>query len=218
VDGNFATEVISPRVYRVGVRLRFRNRDLADPIEANIRIPVLDLENVEDPNRYRLLLFDCDGNFQGQAGLFMPPNDDTQGSLLYTGINDSVLNITHTKVLLDSCQYLAVARGITTTSVSENPGWDRGFRFNRIYPNPSVGEANVEISIPETSEVKTTMYNVIGQAVWTKNEGRVVEGNHTISINDLALVPGAYHCQIEFSDAYGSDFHYIQSKKLILLE
>ncbi|MDH3651372.1 MAG: hypothetical protein OEQ53_16925, partial [Saprospiraceae bacterium] len=223
-EGNLADfEIVSPRVYRIGVRLRFNRRTpLTDPLEANVRVPAASLGEVADPNLYRLLIFDCDGNLVGPAGTFIPSAEEAQTALLYTGSIDGVYNISHSGVLLDSCQYLAIAKGEMTTAVIEPDGLKQGFALHANHPNPFREITHIEYTLPCTSLVHLNVFNLLGQKVSTLVNAIQPDGDYSISWNarsdsGATVDAGAYYYQIEFTDPTRSSYRFVQNKKMILI-
>jgi YD repeat-containing protein len=217
-------ELTTPRVYFLGVRLRFNRRaPLTDPLEANLRVPAAILGEVENPNLYRLLLFDCNGNFIGPAGTFIPPSGEDQTSLLYTGLIDGVYNISHSAALLDSCQYLAIAKGEMITSIKDLSGWSQGFQVENPLPNPFRQKTQISYLLPQSARVDASIIDLLGREVRNLIVRVDQSGTHELEWDGAGdsgekLTPGLYYLAIKFSDPFGTDFHYIQSKKLVLAD
>jgi Secretion system C-terminal sorting domain/Carboxypeptidase regulatory-like domain len=68
----------------------------------------------------------------------------------------------------------------------------------QIYPNPFNPTATVEISLPETADLKVRVYNVTGQMVVELADGQFSPGNHNLTIDGSSLASGVYfvHTQV----------------------
>ena len=61
-----------------------------------------------------------------------------------------------------------------------------------VYPNPFNPAATIRIGLPEASEVKITVYNIIGREVWKYDSGVMNAGYHNITFNAGNLSSGIY--------------------------
>lgn len=61
-----------------------------------------------------------------------------------------------------------------------------------FYPNPTRNGGEVEIFLTETSDVKLTVSNLLGQTMTTQNLGRTAPGNTTIKVNTENFASGVY--------------------------
>jgi len=96
----------------------------------------------------------------------------------------------------------AIATGFTTgthnTVLSENS--------INIYPNPAENETNLEISLPNPSEVTVTLYHISGQILAKKDYG-ILNGDQILTIPLYKLNSGVYLVEIKTNQ--GSRFEKI---------
>jgi Secretion system C-terminal sorting domain len=85
-----------------------------------------------------------------------------------------------------------------------------GFKIDLIYPNPFNASTNVSIYISESTELKVSLYNVLGQKVIQLLEQRVNAGTQNVVINADDISSGIYFIRVESPS--GSDM-----RKIILL-
>lgn len=61
-----------------------------------------------------------------------------------------------------------------------------------VYPNPTSGDAYVAYSLKEGQNVNVGVYNMLGEKVYSQNEGKVDAGKHIITIDGKNLQSGVY--------------------------
>lgn len=206
--------------WRVGFRFLadFKSIGATDSIYANIRIPAFGLENVNNLDQYRLLLYDCEGNFLGLAGDFMAPGPEPQSSALYTGMIDGVFNITHTNVPLDTCQYIVLASSEAPSSIYD-PLVHEGYVLEQNHPNPFALHTSISYSLSWTAHVKLSVYNVLGQHIRSLVAEKQAQGDYTVEwdgTNDSGepLSSGIYFCRMEIRNQEIG--HMVLSRKMVL--
>ncbi len=65
------------------------------------------------------------------------------------------------------------------------------------YPNPVQKQATVEYTLPEQTDVRVTLYDVLGRRVATLEEGSKQAGRHQIQIEGTGLSSGVYFGRLE---------------------
>jgi subtilisin-like proprotein convertase family protein len=85
------------------------------------------------------------------------------------------------------------------------------FSLEQNYPNPFNPSTTISYSLPKASNVKLTIYNLLGQEVTTLVNSFNQAGKHLINFNALNLASGVYIYSIK-ADGF------VSSKKLILLK
>ncbi|MBE0572721.1 MAG: T9SS type A sorting domain-containing protein [Ignavibacteriaceae bacterium] len=89
------------------------------------------------------------------------------------------------------------------------------FELSQNYPNPFNPTTTIRFSLPQTSQIKINLYNVIGELVATLADGMFESGNHKIEFNASSasggLPSGTYIYRIT-SDSF------VQTKKMLLLK
>ncbi|MEO8231924.1 MAG: T9SS type A sorting domain-containing protein [Ignavibacteriota bacterium] len=71
------------------------------------------------------------------------------------------------------------------------------FELSQNYPNPFNPATTISFSLPEASNVKLTLYNLLGQEVETLVNGFTESGIHTVNFNASQLNSGIYIYKIE---------------------
>jgi len=62
----------------------------------------------------------------------------------------------------------------------------------KMYPNPSNSNTTLAFNLDQDQNVNVKVYNMLGEVVYSNNEGRLSSGQHTIMINGSALDNGVY--------------------------
>jgi len=70
------------------------------------------------------------------------------------------------------------------------------FELSQNYPNPFNPETNVHFTLPKTSQVSLSVYNMLGQRVDILVEDRLDAGFYTASWNAVDMPAGIYFCQL----------------------
>ncbi|MBP9580539.1 MAG: T9SS type A sorting domain-containing protein [Ignavibacterium sp.] len=71
------------------------------------------------------------------------------------------------------------------------------FELSQNYPNPFNPATTISFSLPEASNVKLTLYNLLGQEIETLVNGFKESGVHTVHFNASKLNSGIYIYKIE---------------------
>jgi hypothetical protein len=61
-----------------------------------------------------------------------------------------------------------------------------------VYPNPFNTNTNVAFNLKKDENVTLNVYNMIGEKVYSLNNGMMTEGDHLIQINGSNLSTGLY--------------------------
>lgn len=82
---------------------------------------------------------------------------------------------------------------VTTTSVNENDL----FSYVNVFPNPVRENAYINIGLSKSESVKVSVYNVVGEMVYSIDKGEMTEGDHQIDVNTASFAAGVYMVKIE---------------------
>ena len=61
-----------------------------------------------------------------------------------------------------------------------------------VYPNPAASNTNVEFKISEPTNTSVVISNMVGQAVYTEELGKLAAGDHSFPLNSANLQNGLY--------------------------
>ena len=65
-----------------------------------------------------------------------------------------------------------------------------------IYPNPVSDNATIGISLNQTQNVNVAVYNMLGEVVYTSNQGQLSVGEHTVQFSAANLNNGVYFVKV----------------------
>lgn len=71
------------------------------------------------------------------------------------------------------------------------------YSLSQNYPNPFNPSTKITFSLAKASNVKVTVYNIMGQEVATLLNGFRAEGTHTVNFNAANLNSGMYFCKMQ---------------------
>ena len=85
------------------------------------------------------------------------------------------------------------------------------FYLNQNYPNPFNPNTKIKYSVPQTSQVQITIFDVLGNEIETLVKGEKPPGTYEIIWNADKLTSGIYFYQLKAGD-------FVETKKMILLK
>jgi hypothetical protein len=85
------------------------------------------------------------------------------------------------------------------------------FELSQNYPNPFNPSTTIRFSLPKQTQLKLSLYNMLGEFVETLAEGTYDVGYHKVVVNASDLSSGMYVYRIESND-------FVQTKKMMLLK
>jgi hypothetical protein len=68
------------------------------------------------------------------------------------------------------------------------------------YPNPMREQATLEYTLPEATDVRITVYDVLGRQVALLEDGRKEAGRHSVAFNGTTLSSGLYFGRLKTGD------------------
>lgn len=75
-----------------------------------------------------------------------------------------------------------------------------------VYPNPSKGNAHINLDMPASSNVSIELFDVIGNKIESIYNGRLNEGSNNISINSAnSLEAGMYMLKVDIDSSKGTN-------------
>lgn len=85
------------------------------------------------------------------------------------------------------------------------------FTLQQNYPNPFNPSSTIRFGVPEASEVRLEVYNMLGQRVATLVDSRMAAGWHTVTFDAAGLSTGTYIYQIRAGN-------FLQTRKMLLIK
>ncbi len=151
-------------------------------------------------------------NGTSAASFSFSSEDDSTGS---SGLSDvfpltagtHTIGITGNNVNLD---FIQLIKKSVLVSVDDKNIPD-GYALSQNYPNPFNPTTKIDFSVGKASNVKLTIFNVLGQKVATVLNKQLSAGSYSVDFNASALSSGVYFYGIEAGD-------FKIHKKMILLK
>ncbi|MDZ7766081.1 MAG: T9SS type A sorting domain-containing protein [Melioribacteraceae bacterium] len=125
---------------------------------------------------------------------------------------DSITKLKNKVDELRSLPYdsLAISNRVVTSVDDDNEKLPLEYNLKQNYPNPFNPTTKIEYSIPEQSQVKIEVFNLLGQKIATLLDAKQNAGKHSVTWDASNIPSGVYFYQI----TVGS---FINTKKMILL-
>jgi hypothetical protein len=98
----------------------------------------------------------------------------------------------------------------TTSGVTES-GNPVEFKLSQNYPNPFNPVTRIDYSVGKLSDVKITIYNILGKEITSYNREKQSPGNYYVMFNAANLSTGVYYYKIQAGD-------FIERKAMVLVK
>jgi len=98
-----------------------------------------------------------------------------------------------------------------TTALEDAFQLPLNYNLEQNYPNPFNPNTTINFSLPKQTQLKLSLYNILGELVKTLAEGTYEMGYHKIVVDAVNLPSGTYIYRIESSD-------FVQVKKMVLIK
>ena len=109
-------------------------------------------------------------------------------------------------------QAQAIVEVVLAVSTDDEPsGIPREYSLQQNYPNPFNPSTIIAFDIPQTSNVRLAVYDVLGREVTVLASGQFTAGRHSITFNASNLASGIYLYQLQAGS-------FVQTRKLLLVK
>lgn len=110
-----------------------------------------------------------------------------------------VNNTTQQITLAPGQFYIFTSENTTSTSVEELPEGDQplAYELAQNWPNPFNPTTVIRFQLPESSEVRLEVYDLLGRRVATLSDGMMQAGAHTVNFDASGLSSGVYVYRLE---------------------
>ncbi len=137
---------------------------------------------------------------------------DSTGNNVYSG-GFALTAGSHALVLSGSnvnIDYILLIRQFVS-SVKQISNLPQGFALAQNYPNPFNPTTTINFSVGKASNVKLTVYNLLGQKVATLLDNRMDPGTYAVQFDARNFASGVYFYRLQAGD-------FTSSKKMLLLK
>ncbi len=77
---------------------------------------------------------------------------------------------------------------------------ESGFNIEKIYPNPTDGQINLTLNLPDEGQLHMRLLNLQGKEVKTLIKKNVLPGKYEFQLNDPDISSGMYLCELRLND------------------
>ena len=131
----------------------------------------------------------------------------SEGDIIGVNIQDTVQQTLNLEKLLT----VSFTGASTVNSEFERLGVPTDFELNQNYPNPFNPSSTINFGIPEASDVRIDVFNMLGQHISTLVDGKMQAGYHSVIFEASSLSSGIYIYRIVAGD-------FVQTKRMMLIK
>lgn len=126
---------------------------------------------------------------------------DIVGSALNYGWSYAYAGPLLNAIQIDGAYYVGIDQGETPS----------GYKLSKIYPNPFNNSTNLEFTLPETTNLTITLFDLKGREIQNLVSGEFMSGTHQLRIEGAELPSGVY--LVRFNSE-----NFQQNRKVLLLK
>ncbi|MBD3235028.1 MAG: T9SS type A sorting domain-containing protein, partial [candidate division Zixibacteria bacterium] len=95
---------------------------------------------------------------------------------------------------------IPVRMNVGVTSVDGSVELPLSFSLNQNYPNPFNASTQIEYTIPQSGNVRLTVYNLLGQEIAALQDGYKSAGIYSASLDASEMSSGIYYYKLDWAD------------------
>jgi hypothetical protein len=111
----------------------------------------------------------------------------------------------------DTLYYAVNLKRGNATSVEVDGQLPAVYKLGQNFPNPFNPSTSIRFDLPKASQVRLTVYNMLGQRVATLADGMWQAGTHQVAFDASSLASGAYIYRLEAGA-------FMQSRQMLLVK
>jgi lysophospholipase L1-like esterase len=119
---------------------------------------------------------------------------------------------------VDNLRFIGVASSKTVARSPIVESAPTAFMLEQNYPNPFNPTTMLRFALPEASDVRLIIYNVLGQVVKTFADGTQEAGYHEVEWNASNVASGLYFYRIDATSVSNPSERFSQTRKMILIK
>jgi hypothetical protein len=105
------------------------------------------------------------------------------------------------RLIFDEICLSSTYAGLTTTDVPANTtGLPERFTLSQNYPNPFNPSTNISYALPQSQNVRLSVFNVLGQEVAVLVNGVQDAGVHNVTFDGKGLTSGVYFYRLQSNE------------------
>lgn len=170
--------------------------------------------SIEARDEMATLIFNYDQEYQGAtqgAGLTV---DNGNYRVMYLGFGFEAIADAPNRTALMSNAVNWLLTGILDAPQAPE-ALPAEFSLMQNYPNPFNPETNIPFALPVRSQVKLSVFDLLGREVATLADGPFEAGLHTVNWNASEMSSGVYFYRL---DAQGGQQNFNSTRKVVLMK
>ena len=97
------------------------------------------------------------------------------------------------------------------TSIEPGSGLPNRFELAQNFPNPFNPVTRIRFGLPNSADIRLSVYNALGQEVMVLVSGTQEAGYHTVEVDGSQLASGLYFYKLEAGE-------FLQIRKMLLMK